>query len=289
MRAIFLILIFSLSGANTYPIAEGKKITQGWERVSEFRITQPGWIFLSGEGDALIINPFGEILPFSRDTKIPSHLVSPGRYFLLLKSPTSWKILFLPSAEWKKVNRPLTGNECSRWLRKKDFLEEGKTVSEKLEKLGIVALYQLKAKLPEKIEFTPDWLSWWDEKPRKFKDFNPTQDASSADYIYKLPLIMEAERKRTGKVFCIPGLEAEEPFLPSIYRYLGWDNVNSRTLNSVAIRLSLYIKLREKEFSPEDAYLRAESQAREEYYGTQESFSDLPEIFEKIYRRFFQW
>lgn len=292
MKPLILALILTLGGVNPYPIAQGNKVKSGWERVAKFSLAAAGYLYLFAEGEAIIVSSAGDVAPFFRDLKQkPKQKAAPGIYYLFLKSPTRWKLLFLPIAqEIGHGNEPMSNEECDRWLRKKNLLEEGKAVSSELETMGIFTTFQAEDLLPERIDVEFPWFSWWDEKKLSVvPDFKPVYDPGKAHYIYKLPFIMHSELMKKSGIYCLRfSSGATTPLLPEVYRFLNWHRIDLRLFNSIGIRLNYYLKMRQRGLSPEEAFLRADTRARLEYSDTQKIFSDLPDIFESIYRRYFQ-
>jgi len=291
MRSVFIFfLVFSLLAVAPYQIGVGVKKNEGWEKVAVFFLRTSGRLFLQADGEALIISAAGEVVPFSRSLKINPDRVAPGRYFLLLKEPGKWKLLFLPEEVKKEEVTVLSPEECERWLRREDLLGRGKVVTEELEKIGVVTLFQADDKIHVYKGKDLPWLSWWeDEKLKGVPEFRPTYDPYSVHFIYRLPLIMYHQNLREKGIFCLSELEdLKIPFLPGIYRYLGWSRINIKLFNSVGIRLYHYLKMRIRGIQKEDAFLRADAIAKLEYSEAEIIPDGMQEIFEKIYRRYFQ-
>ncbi|GEM_PF-2325348 len=292
MKALVLALILGLSGANPYPVSQGNKINSGWERVARFSLSTAGYLYLIANSDAIIVSSAGELAPFSRDLKRrPERAAAPGIYFLFLKSSTKWKLMFSPVPHKREPgNKPMEDSECDRWVRKKNLLEEGKAVSAELEKIGVFTTFQAESKFSEKVGVELPWLSWWrDKKLKTIPEFKPVYDPEKAHYIYRLPLLMHNELNKMPGVYCLPFVvDTSGPVLPGVYYFLSWNNVDVKLFNSIGIRLYFYLNMRMKGLSPEEAFLRADTRARLEYSDTQTTFSDLPDIFERIYRRYFQ-
>ncbi len=278
------LLILALLCSRPYLISHGKLDKKGWTPVYSFTLDSPGKISVETDSsDYLLLNNSASIFlePGKRETYIRE-----GRYFFLLKGPGNWKLFFSPCPA-SRGKPPMPESRCKRWVKKQNLIGDGKTGMNLFYRAGIFTLSDVEPKARANSRENYLWLQWWeDERIREVPPFRVGEDPKEAHFIYRLALYMMFSPEKTGLI-CLP-LSGEEPSLPGIYRYLGWDAVDIKDFNPIGVRLHSYLLLRKNGLSPDEAFTSSDSQARVMFSSPFTSRPGMKVVFELIYRRFFQ-
>ncbi len=279
------LLILALLCSQPYLISQGKYKRTSWTKAYKFSLDLPGKLMVNTDAeDFLVVNSKGAVLLSAGEKEV---YLREGKYFFLIKGPGSWKLYFSPCPPGKK-RTIMPEKECQRWVKKKSLIGQGKVYIGDFYNAGIYTLSDVEERaLRLKRRGDYPWLRWLqDEKLSEVPPFKPGEDPHEAHFIYRLALEMFFSKEKTG-LFCIPR-SFEEPSLPGIYRYLGWDGVDLKDFNAMGVRLQAYLILRKKGISSDDAFTRADSRARVVFSSSFSSTPELKRVFELIYRRFFQ-
>ncbi len=278
------LLILALLCSKPYLISHGKMDKKGWTLAYSFSLDSPGKIFVEADSsDYLLINSSAAVF---LESGLREAYIREGRYFFLLKGPGSWKLFFSPCPV-TKGKPPMPESRCKRWVKKQNLIGEGKLGMNLFYEAGVFTLSDVEARAKANFKGKYLWLRWWeDEKIREIPPFRVEQDPKEAHFIYRLVLYMMNSPQKTGLI-CLP-ISEDEPSLPGIYRYLGWEAVDIRDFNPIGVRLHSYLILRRRGLSPDEAFTRSDSQARVMFSSPFTSKPGMKEVFELIYRRFFQ-
>ncbi len=281
-----LLLILSLLCAQPYLISQGKYDKQAWTLAYKFSLDLPGKFLVSTNAkDYLLLNSKGSILLSCSGREI---YLREGKYLFLVKGPASWKLYFSPCPPGP-AKKPMEKKECERWVKKQSLIGPGKEYMKDFYSIGVFTLADVEARALAVVSEKPyPWMDWLkDDKLKQVPPFRPGEEPRDAHFIYRLALQMLHSPEGRKGLFCIPR-SFPEPSLSGIYRYLGWDGVDLKDFNAIGVRLRAYLILRQKGFSPDDAFTRADSQARVIFSSPFKPAPELKKVFELIYRRFFQ-